>query len=232
MSLRPNNTPETVAIMLFLLLLVSSVLGYSDTQETVYNYVEQMKISPSMQESLVDSLRRAFTEGIADEDKTLTALKWIDEREADIAEKEGLLNILVDSIDQGLPANQLLNELSEGLARGVSMSEVRRVLLRWKNALAEVKRLLGRAGIGIGTPLEGGETVSRSELYVAIENITHSVEQFLLEARNPHEEQADELKDRTLHVLNQDFRLSFALINLIDKKVSSGQLIEVANSLA
>jgi len=225
------KTRAILPLLTGLLLLVTFTVSSGATKSEVNNYIAKMNLSQDMEGTVKDSLDKAFSGGIVGEAKALTVLRLLNERTSNDGNKLAILNVLIEAINTDLPVNQLFNETAEGLARGVPITKVEQVLLQWGRALDGTKNMLKENGVEIGTPLENETEVTRTVLYVVIEDITYSIEQFVLEKRAVTNESTKELKDRVIRVLKKDCRLSETLVSLLNRKITGEELVEIASGL-
>ncbi len=224
MKLQKIVVSASLIALVALALVSGTTRGEEISQEVVFNLVREMDINPQLKDNLIKGLERAFSLGIVTEEKTAAALEQIGNEGYNTETSQDLLSVLAEALAEGLPVNQLLNELTEGIGRGVSGSRVESVLRRWKIRMSQVKSLLEEKGLTVGssTPTEGDLT--RATLYTIIEDVTVSLEQSALQEPNPERDKGEELKAGVIGVLREDGRISAPLVELVKDRISSNEL--------
>lgn len=226
---------RTTTLYLLVLLLCFSwmpvqYLAEATTTGHVYSYITKMEISSTLKSDLTSHLKTAFEAGILNTDKALVALQLIQEQGGSQLENQQVFEILINTMDQGLPSNQLFNELTEGVARGVPMKKVKRTLEKWQSSMVLIKSLLDENGLRVGDSLSEIGRLTPEILYPLIEDLTGAIEQYILYGRDI--EQGEVLKSRVLYVLRRDGRIPPNMVNVIQDRLEVSELTRTARELS
>jgi hypothetical protein len=85
-------------------------------------------------------------------DETLRLVKRLASASGTAADKEAILLVITQAIEQDLPIDSLLNKANEGLARGVALSSLRQLLAQRLDLLEESRDLFYVRGIFRASP--------------------------------------------------------------------------------
>lgn len=233
-----NMNPKKTLLVLIILTLIlgthltptKASLYQSKTAQDVLSYIDTLYISLEAKEALAKSLRRGLNQGRVTPQKAFDFLEKIHQSGAQIQEREQVFLIVARTLQSDLPINRMLNKVAEGLARGEPLSTIAFILQGWKQTLQQVKVLLESKNIKVGSKvLTQNKPLSIHLFDPLTEDMAGAMEQFVIKGKDPTNQQL--VKRAVIMRLKRDGRIPSALVELIENRVSGGELSKIAVSI-
>jgi len=212
------------------LALLLGLTALATTEQDVLNLIAQLPFSATDNSFLATSYKKGMDDGRLTPDQAVDLIQKVGlQNNAPVDQRKDVLVTIGQALLEELPVDMLVSKAEEGVAKGVSMSDILKQIQERKVTLEQVKALFDQHGIRSNVA-DRTSPYTQTIIDAAISDVASALEDYVRGGSNPND--AASVKTAVLATLKQDGRLPAGLVSSIDEHVSDSDLSAIAQAIA
>ena len=207
-----------------------SFAALAATEQDVLNLIGQLPFSTADKTFLSTAYKKGMDEGRLAPNLAMDLLQKVGvQNNAPVDQRKDVLVTIGQALLEELPVDMLISKAEEGVAKGVSMSDILQEIQERKVTLEQVKTLFDQRGLHSNVT-DRSSPYTQESIDAAITDVAGSLEDYVRGGNNPND--ATAVKATVESTLNLDGRLPTALVSAIDEQFSENDLGTIAQAIA